>query len=102
MLTTSQHVQALILAAFGALAAAPQAWGQVIVSPNSLTSAEGNTWFQIAPVPSSLRFMQFFDRSEFSSLPGPVWITSIAFRPDGTQQGPAAAFSPGFQYYLST
>lgn len=91
------------VAVLATLGAASLAQAQVIVSPNALASADGNAWFQLAPVPPSLRFMQLFDKSEFSSLPGPVWITSIAFRPDvAQQQGPATASSPGFQYYLST
>jgi hypothetical protein len=91
-----------IIIALAAAARPAPASGQVIVTPNALASTEGNTSFSLAPVSPAIRFMQLFNASEFSSLPGPVVITSIAFRPDVTQSGPAAASATGFQFFLST
>jgi hypothetical protein len=101
MFEKSRSGFARIQAAFLALGTASGAQAQVIVTPNALATTEGNHLGQIAPA-SPVRFMQLIDSSEFSSLPGPVLITSFAFRPDASQPGPASFVSQSNQIFLST
>jgi len=59
----------------------------IVVIPNSLASLEGNSnnGFPFNILVFSLfsqRYQQVFAGSEFVSVPGPVLITQIAFRPD--------------------
>jgi hypothetical protein len=102
MVQNRRPVSVRTLAVVLALCAASGARAQVIVTPNAQASAEGNTAFVLAPIASPFRYMQLISSSEFSSLTGPVLITALAFRPDASQPGPAAALIPGAQFFLST
>jgi hypothetical protein len=77
-----------------AVVAGGAATAGVIVVPNDLATVEGNAadnfTFSIftpsgpTPFPPSVRFQQVYDASQFSALSGPMLITQIAFRPNGS------------------
>ena len=91
---------ALAAIALGSLSVFAQA--QVIVSPNSVATTEGDARANTAPFNNINRFQQIYDASEFASLGGPALITQIAFRPDASQATPFSRTFPGFQVNLST
>ena len=93
---------AFTLALLTGLAGASLAGAQVIVSPNSLATTEGNGRLNTAPFNNISRYQQIFDAAQFTTLTGPQLITQIAFRPDSSQ---ATSFSHTFssiQFDLST
>lgn len=91
-----------------ALALHPAARADSLIVPGAGNGAEGNEGnvFPFSPstngIPSQ-RYQQVYGASAFASLPGPITITDILFRPDATL--PGAPFSntlPSIQINLST
>jgi hypothetical protein len=71
----------------------------IVVTPGSLTAANGNALLEGGP---DLRFQQVYGASEFGGL-GVIRITGLAFRPDaggGSPFGPDTL--PGLRVLLST
>ncbi len=55
---------------------------QVVVVPNAQTTNDGNCFVTTPTGPSSVRYMQIHDATQFGSLSGPSFLTRFAFRPD--------------------
>jgi hypothetical protein len=66
------------------LLSAPFASADVIVVPNALATAEGNDDNFGPFFNDSVRYQQVYSASQFPSSGGPLRITQIAFRPDGS------------------
>ncbi len=81
--------------------------GVVVVVPNSLAAAEGNSNnafpFNIDRFGhASMRYQQVFDSSEFSTLSGPSLLTQIAFRPDSSDGSAFSSLLASIQINFST
>lgn len=75
----------------------------VIVVPNSLQSVEGNSnaanpFVGVGPS----RYQQVYAASQFASLVAPLFITQIAFRSDGLQEGAFSFTIANIQINFST
>src|SRR5262245_60001681 len=66
------------------LLCSPLVYADVIVVPNTLATVEGNDNNFGPFFNNSVRYQQVYSASQFSSITGPVKITQIAFRPDGS------------------
>ncbi|MSU64131.1 MAG: hypothetical protein EXS31_17350 [Pedosphaera sp.] len=90
------------------LACLQLAHGEMLVSPNSLTGAEGGfnnvAPFGITPsLSSSARYQQVYAASEFSNFTQDLFlITQIAFRPDSFRGTAFSSVLPDIQINLST
>lgn len=82
-----------------------------LVVPESLETVDGNSAnglpFHLFAFPSEeLRYQQVYSASDFAALPGPLLITHIEFRPNGTGPGgtggPFSRILPAIQIELST
>jgi hypothetical protein len=73
----------------------------VVVVPNQLATVEGDSAdnFTFSNLVPSVRFQQFYNASQFN---GPVLITQIAFRPDGSLGSAFAATLPDIQIDFAT
>ena len=60
-----------------------------IVVPNTLTTVEGNDNNFGPFFNNSVRYQQVYSASQFPSSTGPLMITQIAFRPDGSVTDPS-------------
>lgn len=81
------------------------ATAQTIVVPNSLATLEGDGNFSIpfgATSTGSIRYQQVFDASDFASLPGPSFISQIAFRLDASFSAVFSETILNIQINLST
>jgi hypothetical protein len=76
----------MLIAATSALVllCAPYASADVIVAPNALANVEGNDDNFGPFFNDSVRYQQIYSASQFPSNAGPLMITQIAFRPDGS------------------
>jgi hypothetical protein len=70
------------------LLATPLALADVIVVPGAQTGVEGNDSNFGPFFDTSVRYQQVYSAAQFPS-PGPLMITQIAFRPDGSVTDPA-------------
>ena len=77
-----------LFAASSLLFCAPFAAADVIVVPNNLATVEGNDDNFGPFFNDSVRYQQVYDASQFPSSIGPLRITQIAFRPDGSVTNP--------------
>ncbi len=75
------HTMVVFVATCGALGS-ELAHASLIVVPNALTTVEGNSNLSF-PGTNPGRLRQVYAASEFASLPEPVFVTQIAYRPDG-------------------
>jgi hypothetical protein len=64
------------------------AGADAIVVPNTLATVEGNDSNFGPFFNNSVRYQQVYSASQFSSSAGPLQITEIAFRPDGSVTDP--------------
>jgi hypothetical protein len=71
------------------LLCAPLARADGIVVPNTLATVEGNDNNFGPFFNNSVRYQQVFSASQFPSSTGPLMITQIAFRPDGSVTDPS-------------
>ena len=71
------------------LLCAPLARADGIVVPNTLATVEGNDNNFGPFFNNSVRYQQVFSASQFPSFTGPLMITEIAFRPDGSVTDPS-------------
>jgi hypothetical protein len=71
------------------LLCAPLARADGIVVPNTLATVEGNDNNFGPFFNNSVRYQQVFSASQFPSSTGPLMITQIAFRPDGSVADPS-------------
>jgi hypothetical protein len=71
------------------LLCAPLARADVVVVPNSLATVEGNDSNFGPFFNNSVRYQQVYSASQFPSSEGPLMITQIAFRPDGSVTDPS-------------
>jgi hypothetical protein len=71
------------------LLCAPLARADGIVIPNTLATVEGNDNNFGPFFNNSVRYQQVFSASQFPSSTGPLMITQIAFRPDGSVTDPS-------------
>lgn len=55
---------------------------QVIVVPNAQATNDGNGTATSTSGPSSIRWLQIYDASQFGGLSGPSLLTQFAYRPD--------------------
>ncbi len=108
-LRTGSQTLVLVLAIWGALVVGQQlAHAGLITVPNAQLTIEGNdadnfTFSTLAPgFPPSVRFQQVYRASEFAALTEPMFITRIAFRPDGVSGTAFSAMLPHVQIDLST
>jgi hypothetical protein len=97
----------ILLAALAAFlsCAASAARAAMIVVPNALATTEGDAFAHTAPFNTELtpnRYMQIYASSQFAASPGPLLITEITFRPDGSQLTPFSTTFPNVQIFLST
>jgi hypothetical protein len=67
----------------------PLARADGIVVPNTLATVEGNDNNFGPFFNNSVRYQQVFSASQFPSSTGPLMITQIAFRPDGSVTDPS-------------
>ncbi len=75
--------------ALSAALAGGEARAASVVVPNSSTAAEGND-SNLGPFfNNSVRYQQVYSASQFPSTAGPLEITQIAFRPDGSVTDPS-------------
>ena len=71
------------------LVSAPPVRADVIVVPSTLATVEGND-NNLGPFfNNSVRYQQVYSASQFPSSSGPLMITQIAFRPDGSLTDPS-------------
>jgi hypothetical protein len=68
---------------------APLARANVIAVPNTVTTVEGNDNNFGPFLNNSVRYQQVYSASQFPSSTGPLRITQIAFRPDGSVSDPS-------------
>jgi hypothetical protein len=74
--------------AFGAALVGGEAGADSVVVPNAQTTVEGND-SNLGPFfDTSVRYQQVYSASQFPSATGPLMITQIAFRPDGSVTDP--------------
>jgi hypothetical protein len=66
----------------------PLARADAIVVPNTVATAEGNDSNFGPFFDNSVRYQQVYSASQFPSSTGPLRITQIAFRPDGSVTDP--------------
>jgi hypothetical protein len=71
------------------LLCAPLARADVIVVPNTQATVEGNDNNFGPFFNNSVRYQQVYSASQFPSSTGPLRITQIAFRPDGSVTDPS-------------
>jgi len=71
------------------LLCAPLARADVVVVPNTLAAMEGNDNNFGPFFNNSVRYQQVYSASQFPSSTGPLMITQIAFRPDGSVTDPS-------------
>ncbi len=93
-----------ILSVLALLVGASIAKSDTVTVPNSRLLLEGNTSqdFPFTPLnTASARYQQIFASSEFSSISGPVLITSMTLRPDSSSPAFTAAIG-NIQINLST
>ena len=55
---------------------------QIVVVPNALATNDGNGSATSSAGPTSVRWLQIYDASQFGSLSGPSLLTQFAYRPD--------------------
>jgi len=81
---------AFLLAAFLGSCVMTELRAQVVVVPNSLATNDGNGSATAPAGPSSVRWLQIHDASQFGALSGPSFLTQFAYRPDKIigQSGP--------------
>ena len=78
-----------LMASLFLLLYAPLARADVIVVPNTLATVEGNANNFGPFFNNSVRYQQVYSASQFPSSTGPLMITQIAFRPDGSVANPS-------------
>lgn len=100
-------VHAAVAIAVALIGASATACADEIVVPNEVENVEGGTNngfpFHIAnfSLPSQ-RYQQVYGADDFAALSGPVLITEIRFRPDGTTGNAFASVLADVQINLST
>ena len=94
----------LVAVSIALCAACGNANAAIVVVPNAAAIVEGNSngGYPLHTGAFSVRYQEVFGASEFSSLPGPEWITTIAFRPDGTHGSAFSSTLSDIQINLST
>lgn len=82
------------------LSLAHTTYADQIVVPNTRTNSEGNA--NLISVITNIRIQQVFASSQFSAFGKPIFITQIAYRPDGRFGSAFTNVNPGLQINLST
>jgi len=99
-----------VVTVFALLMAGETLRGGSVVAPLGKLNLEGNTHnyypYDIGGSPGgagdSQRYQQAYEASDFASVPGPVLITQIAFRPDAFLGRAFSVLLPDIQINLST
>src|SRR5678815_47303 len=99
-----------VVTVFALLMAGETSRGGPLVAPLGKLNLEGNTHnyypYDIGGSPGgagdSQRYQQAYEASDFASVPGPVLITQIAFRPDAFLGRAFSGILPDIQINLST
>lgn len=98
-MTIQKRITTSLTFIFLCLGLAHTSYADQIVVPNARTNTEGNG---AASTGSPIRLQQVFDFSQFAAAGGPIIVTQIAFRPDGSVTSGFTLTNPNLQINLST